>query len=396
VKVAEEVGAAAAERLRARRPEIERAILNRLNVLFKPGPGPGPPYAHGLKVAVAAAVGLGIHAVAKGEENWPAIPADLIVQTRLAARENITLESLLRRYTIGYTLLSDFVICEAASIHFQEGPRVQGLMRRQAAMLDRLLAVVSEEYLREEQTLAASPEQRRVERIRRLLNYELLETADLGYDLDANHLGVIATGHDAVEMLTGLARTLDQRLLLVRRDGGTTWAWLGSVRGVDAARAEALAKKMRPHLVSIAFGEPGEGQEGWRVTHRQAKASLPVALRRPSHVARYRDVALVASILRDGLLITSFTELYLAPLAAGPGKGDVLLVTLRAYLTAERNVSSAAAALGVNRHTVTRRLQDIESRLGRPLSSCLSELDAALRLDDLGFTNPPDLISTKP
>jgi DNA-binding PucR family transcriptional regulator len=49
----------------------------------------------------------------------------------------------------------------------------------------------------------------------------------------------------------------------------------------------------------------------------------------------------------------------------------------------DRNVTSAAAALGVNRHTVSNRLRAVESRIGRPISSCVAEIDAALRLEDL-------------
>jgi DNA-binding PucR family transcriptional regulator len=54
--------------------------------------------------------------------------------------------------------------------------------------------------------------------------------------------------------------------------------------------------------------------------------------------------------------------------------------TLRAYFAAERNVSSAAAALGVRRQTITSRLHVIEERLGRSLGVYATELDAALRL----------------
>ena len=57
--------------------------------------------------------------------------------------------------------------------------------------------------------------------------------------------------------------------------------------------------------------------------------------------------------------------------------------TLRAYLAADRNATSAAAALGVNRNTIAERLRAIEATLGRPLSACGPELEAALRLAEL-------------
>jgi DNA-binding PucR family transcriptional regulator len=57
--------------------------------------------------------------------------------------------------------------------------------------------------------------------------------------------------------------------------------------------------------------------------------------------------------------------------------------TLRAYFAAERNVSSAAAALGVTRQTVTNRLRVIEETLDRPLGVWATEIEAALRMEEL-------------
>jgi DNA-binding PucR family transcriptional regulator len=78
-------------------------------------------------------------------------------------------------------------------------------------------------------------------------------------------------------------------------------------------------------------------------------------------------------------------DLYLAPLSREPDGGGTSRETLRAFFFAERNVSSAAAALGVKRHTVTNRLRAIEKLLGRPLSTCGAEIDAALHLEKLGY-----------
>jgi DNA-binding PucR family transcriptional regulator len=89
-------------------------------------------------------------------------------------------------------------------------------------------------------------------------------------------------------------------------------------------------------------------------------------------------------MLGDDLLTTSLRRLYLAPLSDERDGGAVLRETLRAYFAADRNGASAAAALRVTRQTVNNRLRVIEERLERPLSACATELEAALRLDDLG------------
>jgi DNA-binding PucR family transcriptional regulator len=117
-----------------------------------------------------------------------------------------------------------------------------------------------------------------------------------------------------------------------------------------------------------------------------------VAIRTSKSLVRYGDVVLQAALLRDELLASSLQSLYLTPLEEERGGGEVLRQTLRAYFAAERHVSSAAAALRVDRHTVARRLSAVEDRLGRPLGHCLSELEAALRLEDMQKrtrTEPP-------
>jgi DNA-binding PucR family transcriptional regulator len=89
--------------------------------------------------------------------------------------------------------------------------------------------------------------------------------------------------------------------------------------------------------------------------------------------------------------VRSLRQLYLEPLAGERDGGEVLRETLRAYFEAERNVSSAAAALGVKRHTVTNRLRAAEEKLGRSLNVCAGELDVALHLEDLGSSIAPHI-----
>jgi DNA-binding PucR family transcriptional regulator len=64
----------------------------------------------------------------------------------------------------------------------------------------------------------------------------------------------------------------------------------------------------------------------------------------------------------------------------------VLLQGLRAYLAAERSISSTAAVLRVTRKTVESRLRTVEERLGRTLRPCPAELEVALLLDELSTT----------
>ena len=222
-----------------------------------------------------------------------------------------------------------------------------------------------------------------MELIERLLAGERLDTAELGYELDANHLGLLVSGPGAERALAALARSLDARLLCLPRPEGVLWAWLGQRSPLDPKEAQRLVEELRPRPAAIALGEPGEGAEGWRLTHRQARAALAVALRSPEAVTRYADVALLASVLQDELLATSLRRIYLEPLETERDGGEVLRETLRAYFAAGRNVSSAAIALNINRRTLSSRLGTAETLIGRPLEECASELQMALRLDEL-------------
>lgn len=163
---------------------------------------------------------------------------------------------------------------------------------------------------------------------------------------------------------------------------GMVWAWLGGRNPLPPGFDRVLAKTWPPRL-PLALGEPTCDLSGWRLTHQQARAALPIAQRSPEAFVRYADVAVLASICQDEVLTTSLRELYLAPLEQERDGGEVARETLRAYFVAGRNAASAAAALGVSRQAVTKRLRAIEVALGRPLAGNAIELEAALRIEAL-------------
>ncbi|HEU5106888.1 MAG TPA: helix-turn-helix domain-containing protein, partial [Solirubrobacterales bacterium] len=149
----------------------------------------------------------------------------------------------------------------------------------------------------------------------------------------------------------------------------------------EAADVIAVLGELSPRGVVVTLGEPAEGLAGWRFSHLQAKAALAVAERRGETVARYADVAIEAAALRDDLLDRSLRQLYLEPLERTRDGGKVARETLRAYFKAERNISSTAAALGVDRRTVRNRIRAIEELIGRPLNVIAADLEIALRSD---------------
>lgn len=378
----EQTRATLASRLRARRAEIEQATVTRLYSIADPTDAADPEYLHGLRSALAASLEYGFAAVENGETSSPLLPPVLLSQARLAARNGVSLDTVLRRYFAGFTLFGDFVLQEAEAEVPLRGTSLHRLLQTQTVEFDRLLSAVSEEYVREAASQPGSRAERRVAQVKRLLDGELLDTRGLDYDFHAHHLGVVVAGAGGAEFIRALARDLDRRLLLVPAGEGTVWGWLGGRTRIDLNHFERTVSDAGLKYVSLAVGEPGEDLVGWQLTHRQARAALPMALRSAQSLLRYSEVALLSAVLRDETLMVSLRRSYLDPLANDRDGGATMRDTLRAYFAAERNVSSAAAALGVSRQAVAKRLRVAEEALGRPLGASGIELETALRLDE--------------
>lgn len=372
-------------RVRARSGELEEAILIRIRGAdAQLAGGEYPEYVAGLRTAVAAAIDHGLVGIEAGEEATKSVPTEAIAQARRAARIGVSVETVLRRYVVGSTVVGDFLMQEADSEDFA-GHRsmLREALSAQARVLDGLMSAITAEHAAELERSSRSPERRRVERVRRLLAGDRCDTGELGYELSGWHLGLIASGQGAAPALSQVAASLRNRLLCVSRGEDLAWGWLegrSEVPVEDLERAlAACARGLR-----LAVGEPARELEGWRLTHRQAQAALRVGLLQSQPVTRYADVGLIASVLHDDELAGSFVRIYLTPLGARQDGGAVLRQTLSAYFAAERNASSAASALGVTRHTVENRLRTIEEKLGQSLRTRQAELEVALRLEELG------------
>ncbi|HTA97089.1 MAG TPA: helix-turn-helix domain-containing protein [Solirubrobacteraceae bacterium] len=371
--------------MRARQVEIEERIFARIrDGAQSPAGGDDAEYAAGLRATVQAAVEHALDDIELGEDGARSVPPEAVAQARRAARVGVSLDTVLRRYVLGSSVLGDFVMQEADHCDLVGmGTLIRDVLSAQAAVLDRLMTTITGEYIGELEQTGRSAEQRRGERVLGLLAGGRGGTTELGYELDGWHVGAIASGDAATETLRRCAGELGVPLLCVRRGEDTVWGWLGGQCSPSARDIEVVLSEGSGTNVSFAIGEPAHGIDGWRLTHQQAQAALRVALRSPRRLTRYADVALLASVLHDDALAGSMAELYLAPLGDRENGGGVLRKTLRAYFAAERNASSAASALGVTRHTVQNRLRTIEEKLGQTLRTRQAELEIALRLEDL-------------
>lgn len=377
--------------LQQRRAEIEDAVLARVRAIEDPIDVEDPEYAENFAGAVSAAIGYGLSGVGTGEHSPPPIPVQALTQVRLAARDGVSLSTVLRRYLAGTLTVVDIVLDQAEAESILADLDLVRLLRAASPLLDRLLESVAEEYEREARFSSARGTDRRAELVLRALNGERIDPAQLPYSFDGFHLAAVVEGREGPEVLKGLASALGRRLLSIDRGRDVRWFWLGGRRSFGDVEIEQLCSSVVRGVV-IAWGEPGSGSAGWRLSHQQAKASFPVALHAARGCVRYSEVALLAAMLQDSVLASSMRQIYLDPLDEGGDSGDQLRQALRAYIAADRNVSSAAAALKVNRKTVANRLAAAEAKLGRPLSSCVAEVEAALTMEDFEAARSTDRV----
>ena len=339
-----------------------------------------PGYVEALRGAIPSVVDYVFDAIEAGEERVGPAPEAIEVQAAASARNKVGLETVLRRYAAGYSTLNDFLHQEVRGIANDSNHGHTILQRELTALFDRLIIEVTDAYRREEAKAVPSPRERQFERIRRLMAGELVDPAGLEYPLERFHVAVIISGVDSEPAAVELARELGRQMLVGECSTQRCTAWLGGARVPESCDLEAGARAIAENGLRCSFGEPGAGLVGWRRSRRQAEAAELVAERSGEKVVRYRDVALHAAALRDPDLYHFLIETYIEPLRDHP---SALMPTLRALLVSGGNVSSAAAALGVARHTVSSRLRVADQLLGQSAKARTAQLETALRLADM-------------
>ena len=140
-----------AERLAARRAEIEHAIFARVNgATFDAAVGDDAEYVQGLRLTVGALVNYSLVAIDRGGDGPGKVPRAAVAQARRAARGGVPLCTVLRRYVAGQALLEDFVIQEATHGDFVgERAALRGVLETSSLILDRLLPSITAAYTEE-------------------------------------------------------------------------------------------------------------------------------------------------------------------------------------------------------------------------------------------------------
>jgi hypothetical protein len=380
-----------AERLRIRIDEIGSEIYSDMQQSIPdPARDRDPGYQLGIRQTIVATLGYVFEGIAAGGRSDHPIPRAATEQARRAARAGTHASLVMRRYQVAHARLGACIVEEATRCGLvADGLVPHSLHRVQEDMLQQLTACVEHEYLAECERLTAHPARHRAQIVRRLLRGENVDSEDLdvlGYKLDSRwHVGLVLSDLKATQGVVALQNN-GAALLAVDGDDETTWVWLGWE--VEPSTESVSASLRSISSLHGSVGKPRLGLEGLRRTHAEAAAAWPIARRGASHLVECSRVTLEAALLGASVLGPLHQETYLEPLNSLRISTDDAKATLTAFLASGRNIASTSASLEVRRSTVERRLDAISDALGRPVHSCLPELELALRLDALTCPSP--------
>jgi hypothetical protein len=360
-----------------------------------------------LGASVAENVSTLLHVVEHGiDPGRVEAPAAAIEYARRLAQRGVPMLALVRAYRIGQARFLRFCFEELGDDDGDARVRAEAtrvLTELSFTYIDRISEQVIVVYEQERERWLNNRATVRVTRVRSVLADDDVDVdateSTLGYRLRRRHLGVVAwvrepTGGDddllALERATAeLAQILGSqgRALFVPDDESTAWAWLP----LDADAPERQVREpVADAGVRVALGEPGDGVDGFRRTHRQALLAQGVALaagpdgHRLTAFADIRPIALMSS---DVDQIRGWVADTLGALAIDDEQHARLRTTLRVFLSAGGSYTAAAERLSLHKNTVHYRVTKAEDMRGRAFQEDRLDVELALlACDQLGAT----------
>jgi hypothetical protein len=314
------------------------------------------------------------------------LPPAVVAAARSWARGGHEPSALIGACSVGDDYFWDQFERAADVIATDGGSALQVQRRAQrelAEYADRTQLLLRAAFGEGQSAAAADTDIRRSLLVRHVIDGGTPRPAELGYELAQHHLAVIAWDGSAAEAAAMLRERLGRNLLSCSMPDGALWAWIGSRRPLSPEDLLAIVEAADALSCPTALGEPGSDHDGFRRSHRQALLARDAASARPSpaSVTCYSDVAVMALLAScDATPARELVNHELAGLLGADPRTDELRRTLRTHLMKAQRTSATGRAMGIDRHTVRERLDEIERRLGRPLDGRSTELAIALAL----------------
>jgi len=384
---------------RASHPEEIRTVTEHLDALILqqvPQVAADPALVAQLHASTAAHLRVFLGELLGGEPTL-VLPAQVVDLAVALARRQIDLGVLLKVYRVAHQTVWDYskgLIAELA-----DAPRAAALTilwEHGAARIDNSIEQLITVYTTERDAAMEGMVARRMATIQAVLAQESASadvvSRDIGYQVRGTHVGLVLWAHgdptdETPAKIDAYARQISDRLcvdrpLVVSASRTELWAWLAVPTGFDPG---ALRQAMLPLAVDrqlrVTAGSPASGLNGFRRTHRQARAAqnLVIDARSAATFTDYADVELVSFLAADKENAEALVNRELGALRGRDAASCRIRETLACYVAHGGNVEATAAALTVHKNTVRYRLAQAEQALAHPLTERRTDLDVALR-----------------
>ncbi|MFG1784131.1 PucR family transcriptional regulator [Rhodococcus oryzae] len=354
-----------------------------------------------LKVAIRSQfrVFLGTEIPVDGARATPTVSGECHALARTIARRGLELRVLSQfdhachRAVLGFA--TEFVAQQDLPSDFAVALMTM-MWEQTSELMNTMLEELNTTYTRERESLLRGAFSQRIGTVREILDGATVDVAQasarMAYPLHRSHTALIVWAEDAAPgfdpvadlepIVLRLARAVSATDLLCVPSGARgLWAWMvdGDRLGTDPQHAALV-----PAGVRIAVGGEGAGVDGFRSSHREARAARSIAEngRQRRTLTRYRDVEVVSLVSQDPAARSSLVERELRGMLGDDSASERLRDTVRAVLACWGNHEAAARRLGVHKNTVRYRIQRVEEVLGRDLATNRLPLELALECFD--------------
>ena len=331
------------------------------------------------------------------------LPEETIAVVQSGVRMQIGLSPLLRLFTLAHELVWDWVfsrIVTATDAKRELSEASSMCSSWTFAFVDAATTRLAEAYDREREAWFSGALAERAETIEAILEGrerdEARASTRLKYDVRRHHLSLCAwlpdTGAPDPQRLLGstvhqAATALGVQTSLVSAFGShAARGWLSRSRAFTDEDLAALSAWSSPDGVAVAVGSPGSGLGGFRRSQLEAAAARRLALAHSAEgtsLTRYDDVAVAALSTVDREQAHTFVHRILGPLAAPDPTTRRIAETLDVLFAESGNRRRAGERLVVHANTVTYRVRQAETLLGRSLAD--APLDVRLALTILPY-----------
>jgi len=361
-----------------------------------------------LSASVAANVTTVLHVLEHGiDPERVEAPAAAIEYARRLAQRGVPMVALVRAYRIGQARFLQWCFDELGTEGSDDPVRADAARRmteRSFVYIDRVSEQVIFIYEQERDRWLNNRATVRAARVRAILaGHEVdvdLSESTIGYRLRRRHLGLVAwvreptRGDDDLVLLERTATTIAQRAgcrakpLFIPCDEASAWVWLPLQ--ADGSPADAVAAATPEGPVRVALGEPAEGIDGFRGTHRQALLAQMVALAagpagRP--VTAFADIRPIALMASDIDAVRAWVLETLGELTVDDEQHERLRMTLRVFLSTGASYTATADRLMMHKNTVLYRVNRAEEIRGRSFQDDRLGVELALlACEQLGAT----------